>query len=71
LLDALRASSHSPTGKACGTLPFGFNRRPVEVIEDDLNRIVRLEVKGSLARLSFHPNQRRVIPIQRKSTDTN
>ena len=24
MLDALRASSHSPTGKARGTLPFGF-----------------------------------------------
>jgi len=24
LLDTLRASSHSPTGKARGTLPFGF-----------------------------------------------
>jgi hypothetical protein len=41
MLDALWASSHSPTGKARGTLPFGLLDDFYQVFQNQISQIRR------------------------------
>jgi len=40
MLDALWASSHSPTGKARGTLPFGLLEKGIIMFEEKTNVLI-------------------------------
>ena len=56
LLDALRASSHSPTGKARGTLPFGL----LEELPKEERRLVEGYSKGLYADFMMREEMQRI-----------